>query len=152
MRSKREWIAASRPRQEGRLEENLIGFPWKLKIGETICQTTTINIPHWPAWPQLVAFHRYLAALVLSRDVDQGQLHHSEKVIAGQSILVEHLEHDLVLGRSHPEHKLLLPFRVQRLLFRLGQHRIDIHVPAHRVQVDSHVRITVIRTRLEMVH
>lgn len=76
---------------------------------------------------------------MLGGQIHQVQLDHAKEVVARQPVLVKHLKDHLVLGRLDAKHKLLVPFRVERLLLRLGQHRVDVHVPADCVQVDADV-------------
>lgn len=79
---------------------------------------------------------------MLRGQIGQVQLHHAQEVVARQPVLVKHLEDHLVLGRTDTEHKLLVPLGIQRLLLRLGQHRVNVHIARDCVEVDAHVRVT----------
>lgn len=55
------------------------------------------------------------AALLLARQVHQAQLNHAQEVVARESILVEHLKHELVLVGLDTENELFIPLWIEGL-------------------------------------
>ena len=90
-----------------------------------------------------LATDRDLDARPLLRQLIERQLDHAEKVVAREPILVEHLQHQLVLGRVDAQDELLVPLRVERPLLRLGELGQDGRVTADLVYVNAHVRVAV---------
>lgn len=91
----------------------------------------TCAVVRIPSGPQNVLLGLYDASLLLLGQVDERQLDHAQEVVSGQPVLVEHLQHQLVLGRLHlvaknncshptetghpmpyPEYELLVPLGI----------------------------------------
>jgi len=71
----------------------------QLKLKKQNQTANDINLPYWPARAQSVALVSDGAALLLRGQIHQGQLHHAQKVVACQAILVKHLKDKLMLRR-----------------------------------------------------
>lgn len=78
-----------------------------------VSSNAIFDLPNnWPARSKLITFGRYHTSILFLWQIDESQLHHAEKVVARETILVEHLKHQLVLARLHAEDEFFIPQRV----------------------------------------